>query len=195
MRLGIVRREPCGFACLAQRRLQVSFSNKCIAKIHVSLREFGFQSYSDLKLCDGRINLSLSQQDPAQRVVPFGTLRRQPNNFFKIRSGGNHIALLQRRHASLVSGNRPGSSVRLCGIRGLCRACRRGGTEKRKQRHAELKKMHPTIKEIRLHATETRRVFLENTNMSAAERLAHAAPSNFSKSVSQAAPELAMIRN
>src|SRR5260370_20944485 len=89
MRLGIVWSEPRGLARLAQRSLQVSLSNKRVTEIHVRLRELGFPFHRAPKLRDGRINFSLSDQNPAHRAAPLLTLRCKPNNFFKIRSGGN----------------------------------------------------------------------------------------------------------
>src|SRR5258708_20334402 len=164
MRLGILRSEPCRLARLAQGGLQVSFSNERIAEIHVRLREFGFQLHRGPKLRDGGIDFSLSKQNPAQRVVPFGTLRRKPNNFFEIRASGNQIALLQRGHASLVSCSRPRSRIRLGGvclgrICGLRSARCLGSAEKKNHRRTEFNKAHSTMKEIRFHATETCRMF------------------------------------
>src|SRR5713226_4942341 len=161
MRLGIVRSQPRGLARLTQRGLQVSFSNKRVTKIHVRLHELGFQLHRSPKLRDGRINFSLSEQDPAQRVVSFWTLRRKPNNSFEIRASRNQIALLQRRHASLVSCSRPRSSIRLRRICGLRSAHPRSSAEEKDQRRTEVKKTHPTMREIRFHAKKSCSEFLK----------------------------------
>ncbi len=110
-------------------------------------RKIGIQFHRGLKMSDRGIGLSLREQDPAQRVVPLGTLRREPHNFFEIRPRRNQIAFLQRRHALLIDGIRPRRRIRLRSIRGLCgRDCGNGAEEKH-QRGALLKEERPAMNE------------------------------------------------
>src|SRR5260370_33790061 len=106
-----------------------------------------------------RIDLSLREKDPAQRVVSLWTLRCKPYHFLEICAGGKQIARMQRRHHLLVSRNCPRSCIPLRRIRRLRSAHCHRSTEEKQQRHAESKERRPAMNENRFHAKDTCRTF------------------------------------
>src|SRR5207249_12099747 len=92
---------------------------------------------------DRGIDLSLREQNPAQRVVSFRAARRQPHDFFEIRARGSEIALLQRRHAVLIGGARPRNCICLRRTRGLGSALFWNNAAKKQQRSAESESRRP----------------------------------------------------
>ena len=123
--LGVVPRQPHRFFRFPQRGGHVSLSRKRAGEIHVRQREIRIQFHGGTEMNDCRIDFSLCEQYPAQGVVSFRAVRRKPHHFLEIRARGNQIALLQRRHAVLIGGARPRSSIRLHGTRGLRGALQR----------------------------------------------------------------------
>src|SRR5882762_7742198 len=116
MRLGVLRSQPHRLLCFLDRGSEVSFSSQSIRKIQVRQREIRVQLYRRLKLNNGRVGLSLRQQNPAERVVSFRTFWSETYDFLEVRARGGQIALLQRRHALTVNGHGARSGVRICGV-------------------------------------------------------------------------------
>ena len=95
MGLGIAGSQTRGLPRLAERAGQVSFANKRVREVYVCLHKIRLQSERLLKLADGGINLVSREQHPAERIVPLGTLRREPNDFLESGARGIQVSPLK----------------------------------------------------------------------------------------------------
>ena len=139
MSLGVVRSQAHRLLRFPQCGGRVSLSGERAGEIHVRQREIGLQFHRGLKLNDCGIDLSLREQNPAQRVVSFRAARCKPHNFFQIRARGYQIAPLQRRHAVLIGSIRLRNCIRLRRTRRLRRALWRNSAAEKQQATEDLK--------------------------------------------------------
>src|SRR2546423_6483799 len=99
--------------------MQISLGCKRIREIHVCLREFRIQFHGGPEMRDRGIDLSLGEENPTERIVTLWALGSKPQHPLKGGARRSQIALLQRRHALLVSRSPPRSRIRLPRTRAL----------------------------------------------------------------------------
>src|SRR5215831_13699185 len=99
MRLRIAGGQARGLLRLAESAGQVSLANKRVRKVHVRLHKIRFQAQRFLKLANGGIDLVFRDEHPAERVVAFGALRYETNDFFKRSMCGIQVSFFESGEA------------------------------------------------------------------------------------------------
>ena len=102
MGFGVIRRELHRGASLAERTFRVLPGGEGVSKIDVRLHKIRLQLHRHSEFRDCLIQLAGRQQDPAQGVVTFRSIRRPSHHFFEGRPRSREIALLQQTDALLI---------------------------------------------------------------------------------------------
>src|SRR5260370_11869984 len=100
--LGVAWRRLDGDVRFMSRSVVFSFGRQRAGEIDVRLEEVCLQPECGMDRRDGVIDLSGGHQHPAQRVVSFWSVRREPYDLLEVRARRIQIALLQRADAMLV---------------------------------------------------------------------------------------------
>jgi len=100
--LGVAGRKLDGDVRFICRSVVFSFGRQRVGEIDVRLQEVCLQPECGMELRDGVIDLSGGHQHPAQRVVSFWSVRREPYDLLEVRASSIQIALLQRTNPLLV---------------------------------------------------------------------------------------------